>query len=129
MQFGEVEQNFEGEADPSRMTLTMKTWNFVNALYSDGREVKPKQPNKFTLAFSTDGRFSATTDCNSMSGSYSATKDTLTFSSIAATRMFCEGSQEGDFAAFLVGAQRYHFTGKGELVLDLKQGSGSATFR
>jgi hypothetical protein len=43
MQFGEVEQNFEGEADPSRMSLDMKTWNWIKAEYSDGKIVTPKK--------------------------------------------------------------------------------------
>jgi hypothetical protein len=53
-QFGEVAQNFEGEADPARMTLTMKTWVWISALYNDERVVTPKQPkaliqNNFVL--------------------------------------------------------------------------------
>ena len=128
MQFGEATQDFEGEADPSRMTLEMKTWTWVHALYSDGRTVTPKQPGTFTLAF-LNGRFSATTDCNRMSGSYTTTKQTIVFGQMASTKMYCEGSQESDFASLLESAQAYHFSSKGELILDLKFDSGSATFR
>ena len=128
MQFGEVAKDFEGEADPSRMTLEMQAWTWVHALYRDGRTVTPKQPGKFTLAF-LNGRFSATTDCNRMSGSYTTTKHTIAFGQIASTKMYCEGSQESDFASLLENAQGYHFTSKGELILDLKSDSGSATFR
>ena len=129
MQFGEVVQNFEGEADPSRMTLGMTTWNWVRAVYNDGREVIPKQPSKFTLKLAGDGRFFATTDCNSMGGSYTATKNTIVFSSIVSTQMYCEGSQEKDFALLLENTQGYHFTSRGELILDLKFDSGSVVFR
>jgi heat shock protein HslJ len=128
MQFGEVAQDFEGEADPSRMTLEMKTWTWVHALYRDGRTVTPTQPGRFTLAF-LNGRFSATTDCNRMSGSYTTTKHTIAFGQMASTKMYCEGSQESAFASLLESAQGYHFTSKGELILDLKFESGSATFR
>jgi hypothetical protein len=38
MQFGEVEQNVEGEADPSVMKLDMKVWTWISAHYTDGRE-------------------------------------------------------------------------------------------
>jgi heat shock protein HslJ len=100
----------------------------VHALYSDGRTVTPKQPSKFTLTF-LNGRFSASTDCNRMSGSYTATKHSIVFGQMASTKMYCEGSQESDFAALLKSAQGYHFTSKGELILDLKFDSGSATFR
>ncbi|RJP43628.1 META domain-containing protein [Candidatus Parcubacteria bacterium] len=129
MQFGEVAQDFEGEADPSRMSLGMKKWVWISALYNDGREVAPKQSGRFTLAFSDDGTFSATTDCNSMSGSYAAGTDTISFGPIASTKMYCEDSQEGEFASLLQNAQGFHFTSRGELILDLKFDSGSAVFR
>ena len=129
MQFGEVVQNFDGEADPKRLKLDMKTWNWVRALYNDGREIIPKQPNKFTLTFLNDGRFSAGTDCNSMGGHYEAEKGTISFDQIVSTLMFCEGSQEAEFVNLLQDTQGYHFTSKGELVLDLKFDSGSVIFR
>lgn len=129
MQFGEVEQNFEGEADPSRMTLDMKKWVWVSAQYSDGREVLPKRAEAFTLTLGTDGRFSATTDCNRMTGTYTAVDSAISFGAIASTKMYCEGSQESEFASVLEKAQIYHFTSKGELVIDLKFDSGSAVFR
>lgn len=131
MQFGEVAQNFEGEADPSRMSLTMKTWNWISARYNDGREILPKVPGSFTLTFENAGRFSVTTDCNSMSGSYRADTDaaTISFSDIISTKKYCAGSQEGDFSSLLANSQGFHFTSKGELVLDLKFDSGSVVFR
>lgn len=129
MRFGTVERDFEGEADPSAMSLSMKEWTWVSALYNDGRKVAPNRPGDFTLTFAGDGAFSAKTDCNSMSGSYVADEGSLSFGPIAATLMFCEGSQESEFARILEGAAGYHFTPRGELVLDLKFDSGTATFR
>lgn len=129
MQFGEVVQDFEGEADPSRMTLSMKEWVWQSALYNDGREITPKKPGIFTLTFSTDGKFAAKTDCNSMGGHYSARGSALEFSQIAMTKMFCEGSQESEFTSMLQNTSGYHFTSKGELILDLKFDSGSVVFR
>jgi heat shock protein HslJ len=129
LQFGEVAQNFEGEADPSRMTLGMKKWTWVSALYNDGREVKPKATDAFTLSFGSDGRFSATTDCNSMSGSYTTGANGLEFSQIVSTKMYCEGSQEAEFATMLQTAQGHHFTSRGELIVDLKFDSGSVVFK
>ena len=128
MQFGEVAQNFEGEADPSRMTLGMKKWEWISVLYNDGKIVKPARP-VFTMTFASDGTFSATTDCNSMSGRYKTENDKITFSDVASTMMYCEGSEEAVFAKLLGESQGYHFTSKGELILDLKFDSGSAVFR
>lgn len=125
---GEIGENPEGEADPSRMTLGMTTWKWMRALYNDGRVVAPQEAGVFTLTFA-DGRFSATTDCNSMSGEYSVSGNTITFGPIASTKMYCEGSQEGEFARLLQDSTSYHFTSRGELVLDLKFDSGTVVFR
>lgn len=129
MQFGEVVQNFEGEADPSKMSLGMKTWVWVSALYNDGREIRPLKEKAFTLTFGTNRKFSATTDCNSMGGIYIANASTISFSEMFMTEMYCADSQEGDFALLLQHVQGYHFTSRGELILDLKFDSGSAVFK
>ncbi len=129
MQWGIVEPDFSGEADPNRMTLSMKSWTWISALYNDGREIKPNQAGKFTITFLADGGFSVTTDCNSMGGSYTTDGELLTFGPIMSTKMYCEGSQESEFAELLQNTASYHFTSKGELVLDLKFDSGSVIFR
>jgi heat shock protein HslJ len=129
MQFGEVAQDFEGEANPAMMTLGMKPWVWVNVRYDDGHEILPKQANAFTLTFGADGQFSASTDCNRIGGTYSAVDDQLTFSGIFATEMFCEGSQESDFSAVLTHAARYRFTTRGQLILELEPERGAAEFR
>lgn len=129
MQFGEVEQNFEGEADPSRMSLGMKKWVWISTLYNDEREIRPTKAGAFSLTFGANGKFSATTDCNSMGGSYTANTDTITFSEIFMTEMYCAGSQDTVFALMLEHTSNYHFTNRGELILDLKFDSGSVVFK
>jgi heat shock protein HslJ len=128
LEFGEVVQNFEGEADPSKMTLTMKKWAWVSALYNDGRTITPKN-DKFSITFSADGTFSASTDCNGIGGDYTAKSGTISMTNMVSTLMFCEGSQEDEFRKLLTNASGYHFTPRGELILDLKFDSGTATFR
>jgi heat shock protein HslJ len=124
-----VVENFEGEADPSRMTLDMKTWNWIFALYNDGREVLPKMPNKFSLTFLADGGFSATTDCNHLGGKYSVNGSQISFGELVSTLMYCEGSQENEFSQLLTNTTSYHFTSRGELIFDLKFDSGIVVFR
>ncbi len=126
MRLGEVVQNFEGEADPSRMTLEMKKWQWVSAVVN-GKTVTPKFPEKFNLSFKANGEFSASTDCNGVGGTYKASGTSLAFSKMVSTLMFCEGSQEGEFTNVLTDVASYHFTSKGELVLELA--NGTATFR
>ncbi len=109
-----VAENPEGEADPARMTLGMGIWVWQEA-------------KEFSVTFGDEGRFTATTDCNAMGGSYVATKTTpgagtISFSQIFSTQMYCAGSREGEFAALLGEAKTYHFDGRGQLILDLSSG-------
>jgi heat shock protein HslJ len=129
MQFGEVAQNFEGEADPKKMSVTMKTWTWVSVGYNDGTTITPKKAEAFTLTIKPDGTFSATTDCNQLGGKVVAKDGAIKFSEIFSTRMLCEGSQEEDFKKVLNRAAGYLFTSKGELVLDIERDSGSAIFK
>jgi heat shock protein HslJ len=126
--FGEVARDFEGEADPARMTLSMKTWVWVRAADGAGTEIVPRQADAFTLTFGADGAAAATTDCNRATGGYAVNGRELRFGDLAMTRMFCAGSQEAEFVALLGRTASYRFTSRGELVLSLEDG-GSAVFR
>ncbi|MEO6536554.1 MAG: META domain-containing protein [Candidatus Paceibacterota bacterium] len=129
MKFGEVAQNFGGEANPSSMSLGMKDWTWIHTLYSDGTTVTPNKTSAFVIKFSANGRFSATTDCNSISGTYSTSGKNITFGDMTSTLMYCPSSQETQFNKMLSESQSYLFTSKGELVLTLKMDSGSFVFK
>ncbi len=126
---GLVVDNFEGEADPGMMKLTMKTWNWISTGLNDGTVVVPKVKDKFALTFKSDGTFSATTDCNGIGGNYVVKDSYIVFSQMISTLMYCEGSQEGEFRDFLNNTSNYSFTSKGELVLSQKLNTGTAVFR
>ncbi len=128
-QFGEVVSNFEGEADPARMKLNMKTWNWQSTQYNNDTKITPKVPQKFTLTFKSKDTFGATTDCNGVGGEYSITQNKIAFKNIVSTLMYCEGSQEQDFTKMLNQISSYHFTSKGELVFDLAFDSGVMVFK
>ena len=128
LRLGELVQDFEGDADPSSMELGMKTWVWVRAV-DGGNEIVPRQAEAFTLTFE-GGAFSATTDCNRVRGGYTTQGRELTFAEpMAATRMFCGDSQESVFIELLRRTASYSFTSRGELVLQLADDGGSATFR
>jgi heat shock protein HslJ len=129
MQFGEVVQGFEGEADPSRMKLDMQKWTWISTVYNNDMTSIPKKEKAFTITFKDDGTFSATTDCNGVGGNYTVKGNQISFGEMMSTLMYCEGSQESEFTKMLGEVQGYHFTSKGELVLDLKFDSGSFIFR
>jgi heat shock protein HslJ len=129
LDFGEVAEGFEGEADPARMSLDMQTWTWIGAIEGDGTEIVPRSAGAFTLTFGTDGAFSATTDCNRLGGIYAVSGDRLTFANLLATRMYCDGSQEGEFAALLQRVATYRFDSRGRLILSLELDGGTVTFR
>lgn len=124
----EVEQNFAGEADPSIMTLGMKTWYWEKTQYNNDSVLKPTSAKVFSLTFETNGKVLINTDCNTMQGEYSVTDQQITFSNMLSTRMFCADSQEQEFSKMLTSVSSYFFTGKGRLILELKYDSGSMTF-
>ncbi len=127
-EIGELAKDFEGEADASTMTLTMKKWSWIKTNNSDGTTLVPKKADVFTLTFEKE-RFSVTTDCNSVGGEYSMKNNSLTFDKMMSTMMFCEGSQEQEFSSMLGNVESYSFTSMGELVLKLKDGKSNVTFR
>jgi heat shock protein HslJ len=126
----QVEVNFEGEADPNTMMLDMKVWKWIKTTYNNDTERTPKEVDAFTLTFKDDGTFSATTDCNSLSGDYTTQANRIVFGeNIAMTKKFCENSEEQEFISLFSETEFFLFTSKGELVLELKVDSGSALFR
>ncbi len=128
-QLAQVARDFEGEADPARMTLQMKTWYWVKTVYNDDTVHTPVKPDVFSLTFTQDGRLMVTTDCNTMRGSYRVDEHRIQFEQMLSTRMFCEGSQEQQFSKMLEGVNSYFFTNRGQLVLEIKYDSGSMIFR
>jgi heat shock protein HslJ len=128
-QLVQVAHDFEGEADPDRMTLGMHTWTWVETVYNNDMIVRPLQKEAFTLTFA-DGRVQGATDCNHFSGAYTADDHKIQFDDkMAMTKMYCEGSQETEFVKMLLEVHSYLFTSKGELILEIKFDSGSMRFR
>jgi len=119
----------EGEADPNRMTLEMHTWTWVKTAYNNDTVVQPNEKEAFTLTFA-DGRVQGTTDCNGFGGAYTANERKIQFDDkMVMTKMYCEGSQETEFVKMLLNVGSYLFTGKGELILEIKFDSGIMRFR
>lgn len=128
LQFGEVVQNFEGEANPQMMKLDMKVWNWVRTTSSTTGTVTPAKAGTFTLTLKKDGTFGAGTDCNGIGGNYTVNGKNIAFKDMISTLMYCEGSQEGVYRSIFEQATSFAFSSKGELVFTLKNG-GSAVFR
>ena len=128
-EIGEWVKDFEGEADTKRMSLGMKKWEWVRTQMNDGKIITPERLGAFSIVFNKDGSIAIGTDCNTMRGTYTVQGNSLTFSQMISTKMYCEGSQEQEFASHVHEVGSYLFTSKGELILEIKMDSGTMIFR
>lgn len=111
-------------ATPSPLVATSWIWTKASA---DGLTAQAPAGDKFVLTFDKDTTMHSTTDCNALSGSYTATKDTLRFGALTSTLMFCEGSKESIYSELLAKTQSYVMTSS-ELTLTLSD-KGVLTFK
>jgi heat shock protein HslJ len=124
-----------GTTAPSAPNLKVdsKKWTWTKVVYNDGRTVMPKKTGAFSVTFGSDNKYTATTDCNQMGGTYTtlAVDGThqISFGSTYSTKMFCEGSEEDMFSKMLSDVREYRISPAGELLLTLKFDSGVATFK
>jgi heat shock protein HslJ len=125
----ELARNFEGEADPERMSLTMKTWVWVRTRYNDDTVIEPREAGAFTLTFVQEN-VQGSTDCNGFRGAFTVSDHRISFEQpMAATQKFCADSQETAFLQMLSQVQSFLFTGDGRLILELQYDSGGMEFR
>jgi len=110
-------------------SLGMKSWTWTQATYTDGTKFVPKKPDAFTITFNNDKTFSATTDCNSLGGSYVVNGNALSFMNVVSTMIFCMDSEEYIFTTLLGTVVSYEITSSNSLKLNLSSGAGFAEFR
>lgn len=109
--------------------LLENSWQWTRTIYSDGAVIVPTQANAFIAAFNDQGQFSSSTDCNNTFGQYTlAENNGLSFGPLASTLMFCENSQESEYAKMLANISSYMIAENGNLVLMIKYDSGSMIF-
>ncbi len=103
------------------------TWEWIMTTDKNGNLLSPQKPEVFTVTFTADGMFRATTDCNDLSGSYTYEDDKLAITDIASTRMYCEASQAEHFESLLVGSSTVTF--KDTESFNMINGSNQASFK
>ncbi len=110
----------------STSPLADTSWIWVS--YTDDKKViYAPAGDKFILTFFISMRVLNTTDCNTMSGSASTTKNILQFSPFAMTMRFCEGSKDRAYAEMLSKVTTFERTDT-ELVLTLSD-NNTLTFK
>jgi heat shock protein HslJ len=100
-------------------------WRYTES--TDGKQLQAPVGDKFVLTLKKDKTLSSTTDCNSLHGSYTISKDILIFSSLLSTLMFCENSQESDYVGKLAETMAYEIKGN-YLHLILAKNGGTLVF-
>lgn len=102
-------------------------WTWVRTELPDGKTMDAPAGGQFVLSFDEDGLAASTTDCNQMSGSYTKSDDALTFGAFAMTKMYCEGSMEGEYARQLALTSSHAIEGD-TLRLVLGENGGTMVF-
>jgi heat shock protein HslJ len=109
-------------------SLTGVVWTWRSFKGSDGSEVIPDDPARYTVTFGDDGAVTAQVDCNRGRGTYTAADGQIDISALATTRMACpEDSLGTEFARYLDEATGYLFR-DGTLSLTLPADAGTAEF-
>ncbi len=106
--------------------ISDRKWQWVGTEMKDRKRVVPKKSDTFSITFK-DGNISGTTDCNNFSGSFKLNEDKLSFGAFAATLMYCEGSQDGEFEESLSEVEGYRMDNN-QLLLKIKNGLGVMAF-
>jgi len=119
-------------ATPSRLDGTR--WRLVDfQSMDDAQERKaPADPDRYTIAFGTDGQASLQIDCNRGSGAWRATPSggggTLTFGPIATTRMACPEPSMGPLLDRQLPYVRSYTVSQGRLHMSLMADGGIFTW-
>lgn len=101
-------------------------WEYTETM-DKGPLLKPSNPGAFILSFDSAGRIGSQTDCNVLGGEYKVSGDSIIFSEMISTMMFCEDSDEATYSQQL--SQVESFTQEDDsLKLNLRNGAGTMVF-
>lgn len=108
--------------------LLGRRWQWLRFESSDESVITVNRPADYWIEFNADGTYALQIDCNSGSGSYTASDNSVTINPGAMTLMGCpEDTQDSDFSR-LFDAVTFVFDEAGNLVLNLKFDSGNMVF-
>lgn len=109
-------------------TLTEKVWLWENLIIKNDDLSKPVDSESFNLSFSKDGKILATTNCANFEGIYILNKNNLTISNLTQTKNICSNKEGKRFTEALTEVNSIVSDDLGNLVLFLKNNSGSMSF-
>jgi len=115
-------------ASASTPSLTQGVWLWTRTDYGDGSALQSPNPNAYTVTFMEGGQLAIRADCNTGSGTYTATGSALTIQLGPMTLAACPpGSQDTAFVRDLSQVASYVFDGP-RLVLNMRLDSGNMVF-
>ncbi|EKE21093.1 MAG: hypothetical protein ACD_7C00360G0002 [uncultured bacterium] len=108
--------------------LVKNIWLWKDLILKDDVLLKPINSVNFNLSFSSDGKISATTNCADFSGTYELKESTINIINLAQTKKFCDNLDGEIFSQSLKETAGLAFDENNNLVLFLKNNSGSMSF-
>lgn len=104
------------------------SWVWKDSVDAAKNTITPKDPSKFVITFTPEGRLNTTTDCNAVSGSFIKNEEMISIGSLVSTLMACEGEiLESTYATELALASSYSVEGN-ILKINLVKDAGQMTF-
>ena len=124
---GSAQADAAAEALPPDVLDTTWEWIWFG---SGAEEFDVEAPERYTVAFSADGKVAIQVDCNRGVATYELGPDgTIELSPIGVTMMLCEDDQLGDRFVKSLEQVRLHFEKDGDFVLEAPISSGTLRFR
>lgn len=103
-------------------------WRWISMIDNTGQTITPKDPEKFILTLSPEGKLTSTTDCNNISGSFVVNDTIINIGPLTLTEMGCTGEiLESIYVSSLSSISSYTITNT-QIVFNLLQNKGSMTF-
>jgi heat shock protein HslJ len=118
---------------PSNASLTGRMWKLTAVTVTGtGSHLPPgvvpvADQTRYTIEFATDGTFSATADCNQLSGTYTTSGNSITITAGPMTLAACPPDSFGDAYVAALGQASTYAVGSSVLTLTLT-GGGSLTY-
>lgn len=114
--------------DTDVQSVLNKTWQWT-ATITPVEKTTVKNPERYTILLTDNGRFQGRFDCNRGGGDYKISSNKLSFGPLFSTRMACP--PDSSDTIFIKDLQRVSsfFIENGNLYLELEDDSGTMSFR
>lgn len=121
-------QKLEKEiVEPLSSSTLFSSWNWKYTDLNNGTKRTAPQGDLYVLSLASTSAYRSTTDCNALSGTFVVDVEVLSFGPAVSTKMFCEGSEETEYARELGLTNSYTLVGN-ELHFNLNRDYGVMVF-